>query len=834
MRSRWPRLALLALLALWFAGVGGAAAQTDGGLQALIELRVDAGYDGYFRELEWLPVRVRVVNNGPDVTGRLVVRPETSGEAITNTFSAPVVLPQGAQQTIFLYVTARTFADQVRVDLLTEAGAVLGSASDQVRAVRAGDRIAVAFTDAAVGAVDLSGAALGGFTAYQADWTTDELPSRAAALAGIDLMLFSDVDTGALTADQRTALADWVRAGGQLVVAGGAGWQATAAGLAELLPLRPAATVTAGSLAPLADWLRLDPGPLTGDNLIVATGALSEDAKTLVALEDGAPLLARRFAGNGVVDYLAADPNNAPLRGWAGLPDLWYTLETSWGSLPGWARGVENWAQAQQAVSIIPGVDPLPDILPLGLFLLVYVVVVGPVNYLILTRLNRREWAWLTIPLSIGIFSLIAWVVGSNLRGTEPILNRLTVVQAWPDEERAASEGLVGLLSPRRAQYTLETGVGDTLRPVPAAQTNSLLVRGAQSSVDIRQAAAFAAVNFAVDSSFVAGFDQVGRTASPAVGGSVTLAYDPAIPGQMVARGALRNDTGQTLRGPVVLARGTALQLADLSPGEVTPFELVLTGEGSPAPGPYLPSTITPYLTFRTARGQNRSDQTAVDILGAERFVQGAILSLATEADQRKLRDQLFISALVDDSFDSTGRGDRLFVAGWLDAPPLTTELPGQTGSERAATLVFAELATTIQPPSGVVTISADRFTWAVRAYAGLSEVTPVDLNMQPGEQVEFRFTPQPSAVLSDVQQMVIVVEGLNVAARRVPVYLYDWPAAEWVSMDIGRDGLVLDAPAPYLGPQNAVQIRLVADEIGGFLRIGSLGVEQRGLFRGA
>ncbi len=832
---RLGRLLLLALLGLFVAGASGAAAQTDGGLQALVELRVDAGYDGYFREFEWLPVRVRVVNHGPDVSGRLVVRPETSGEAISNTFSAPVVLPQGAQQTIFLYVTARTFADLVRVDLLTDAGAVLGSASDQVRSVRAGDRIAVAFTDAAVGTVDLSGAALGGFTVMQADWTTDELPPLAAALAGIDLMLFSDVDSGVLTADQRTALADWVRAGGQLVAAGGAGWQPTAAGLAELLPLQPGAAVTVSSLAPLANWLRLDPAPLEGANLIVATGELTADARTLVALDDGTPLLVRRFIGNGVVDYLAADPNNAPLRDWPGLPDLWYTLETSWGSLPGWARGVENWAQAQQAVSIIPGVDPLPDILPLGLFLLIYVIVVGPVNYLILTRLNRREWAWLTIPLSIGLFSLVAWVVGSNLRGTEPILNRLTAVQTWPDEERAAAEGLLGLLSPRRAQYTLEVGANDTLRPVPeTAQTSSLLVRGAQSSVDIRQAATFAAVNFAVDSSFVAGFDQTGPAASPAVGGSATLAYDPAIPGQMIARGALRNDSDQTLRGPVVLARGAALQLADLAPGAVAPFELVLTGEGSPAPGPYLPSTITPYLTFRTARGQNRSDQTAVDMLGAERFAQGAILSLASEADQQKLRDQLFISALVDDSFDSTGRGDRLYVAGWLDAPPLTTELPGQTQSERAATLVFAELATAIEPPAGIVTISVDRFTWAVRAYAGLSEVTPVDLTMQPGEEVAFRFTPQPDAVLNEVHQMVVVVEGVNVAARRVPAYLYDWRAAEWVSVDIGRDGLVLDAPAPYLGPQNAVQIRLVSDEIGGFLRIGSLGVEQRGVFRGA
>ncbi len=247
---------------------------------------------------------------------------------------------------------------------------------------------------------------------------------------------------------------------------------------------------------------------------LIATGDLAADAQVLVESEDSLPLITRRFEGDGVVDYLAPDPNAAPLRDWAGMGDLWFTLETSRGPLPGWAHGFENWAQAQQAVSIIPGIDPLPDIVPLALFMLAYVVVVGPLNYLLLSRVDKRDWAWLTIPLSILVFSAAAWIIGSNLRGTDPILNRLAAVRAWPDEDRAAADGLIGLLSPRRAQYTLVSGAGEPLRPIPqAVQSASLLVRGAQASVDIQQTDVFAAVNFAVDSSFVAGFNQSGPSA---------------------------------------------------------------------------------------------------------------------------------------------------------------------------------------------------------------------------------------------------------------------------------------------------------------------------------
>jgi hypothetical protein len=453
-----------------------------------------------------------------------------------------------------------------------------------------------------------------------------------------------------------------------------------------------------------------------------------------------------------------------------------------------------------------------------------------------LTRLDKRDWAWLTIPLSILLFSAGSWLIGSNLRGSDPILNQLTALRAWPDAPRAQADGLVGLLSPRRAQYTLQAGDGEPLRPIPqAAQGGSLLVRGAQSSVDIQQAEAFAAVNFAVDSSFVAGFNQRGAADAPALSGSATLSYDPAIRGQMLARGAIRNDTGQVLRGPVVLGRGAALHLDDLAPGAVQPFELTLAGEGPASPAPWLPSTITPYLTFRTARGQNQSDQTAADVLGVERFEDGAFITLSDEDNQRRLRDQLFLSALVDDSFDATGRADTLYLAGWLDDAPLTTTLSGQSAAVRQTTLVLIALDTSIEPPAGPVTISSDRFTWAVRAYSGLGEVTPIDLNMQEGEEVTFRFTPLPSAVLDDVQQLTIVLDSLNVAVRRVPLWLYDWRADEWVQVEVGREGLTLSSDfARFLGPQNAVQVRLAADEFGGYLRIGSLGIEQRGRMRPA
>jgi hypothetical protein len=116
-----------------------------------------------------------------------------------------------------------------------------------------------------------------------------------------------------------------------------------------------------------------------------------------------------------------------------------------------------------------------------------------------------------------------------------------------------------------------------------------------------------------------------------------------------------------------------------------------------------------------------------------------------------------------------------------------------------------------------------------VREYNGVGEVAPVELNMQPGEEVVFRFTPLPDAVLETVNELWVTVEDLNVGGRQVPISLWDWKAGEWELYEVTREGIRVDDQARFLGPENAVQMRLVADEIGGYLRIGQIGVEQVG-----
>jgi len=802
-----------------------------------ITLAVEAGFDGNFREDQWMPVFIRLNNDGVDVEGRLVVRPETSNNAVNNTYSLPISLPQGSRKAVFLYITARSFASQIRVELMDDTGIVIAAEPANIRSIQARDQLNVVVTASASGTVDLTAVHDAGYGGFQANWTIDNIPDRAAALSPVNMMLFSDVDTGNLTSAQQQALVDWIIQGGHLLVTGGSNWQATAAGLVDLLPLKPEDSTTVDDLNPVSDWIRFNGANSLSQRTVIATGTLQPGTDVLVSTMDNAPLVTRRELGGGTVDYLAFEPNALPLRGWGGMADLWLTLASTVNAQPSWSYGIANWTDATTSANILPGVDLLPDILPLCGFLGLYIALVGPLNYLILNKLNRREFAWITIPLFIILFSALAWVVGFNLRGNEVTLSRLTLVESWPDTDRAQVQEVLGLLSPRRAQYSLEVSDNSFFRPIPRLAQGTLLSGNVQVSTDIQQQDTFRANDFPVDASFIAAFHANTVIEKPAISGQASLFYD-GVDGQQVMRGSVRNDSEHILKDPVILVRGQAYRLEQpLAPGDVAAFDVTLPGAGLPSPAPmaYAPGAFVS-VYYRSYRYQINAPQTIQDILGDQftdqRGFYPRTVGESTE-EQEAYRRRMFLSSFINDPYDViTGRGNRAYLAAWADTSPLGVTLEGANWKSLDTTLYLIALEVELTPPTREVLVSSDQFTWIVQDRNSVTDLGPVGIALQPGDEVAFRFTPLPDAVLREVSELTLTVDRGSGSSRTVPIQIWNWEESAWEEVTIqGGNVFSIRDPEAYLGPENAVQIQLVADSIGTYARIQDLSVEQRGRF---
>src|SRR5262249_49781304 len=147
-------LSLLVLLTLLLLSFAMPAVAQD---TSLLQIDVNAGFDGRYRGNMWMPLFIRVRNDGDDISGRLVVRPETSVSVVDNTFSTAIDLPSGSRKSTLLYIVPSGFGSQVRVELISNDGAVLSSANQRIQSVNTLDTLYVVVTAAASGSVDMTG-----------------------------------------------------------------------------------------------------------------------------------------------------------------------------------------------------------------------------------------------------------------------------------------------------------------------------------------------------------------------------------------------------------------------------------------------------------------------------------------------------------------------------------------------------------------------------------------------------------------------------------------------------------------------------------------------------
>src|SRR5690554_7970017 len=70
-----------------------------------VELTIAAGYNGYFRGGQWIPVQINASNLGDDITGEVRVRTGDLSSIAGTTYSTPLDLPRGSRTQVFLYVS---------------------------------------------------------------------------------------------------------------------------------------------------------------------------------------------------------------------------------------------------------------------------------------------------------------------------------------------------------------------------------------------------------------------------------------------------------------------------------------------------------------------------------------------------------------------------------------------------------------------------------------------------------------------------------------------------------------------------------------------------------
>ena len=287
----------------------------------------------------------------------------------------------------------------------------------------------------------------------------EDLPREFISYDQLDVVVLGDAPLNQLTEEQSRALRLWVASGGLLIVTGAADFAGLRAiRLESILPIEAQATTTLSSLPELTDvYGSFD----SVDRIAMMTSRLTRDAYALVGT-DSNPIVAEKSYGSGLVRFAAINPKLNPYRAWTAAKDLWTDLllpaaETkpkhiNWITAGRRGNSSSNRWGVQGFLFQLAEIKP-PSPTYVLIFLLVYVLTLGPINYLVLRWKGKTDLAWVTIPAVVIIFSAVSITIAQIGRGADSIVADSSLVELHQrDGVSRVASGLLMVPATKRTQ----------------------------------------------------------------------------------------------------------------------------------------------------------------------------------------------------------------------------------------------------------------------------------------------------------------------------------------------------------------------------------------------
>lgn len=429
--------------------------------ESAVTVKVQGAFGNHAKQGAWLPLQVDVTNKGPDLKGKLRVVNSNQEQYLVD-YTTNAVVPQGSTKRFTLNVPINEYAGSLKVELVTEKGVVAKGKMDLTFH---------SFDQPVIGLLDRSYNDFGGLIGVRLsngnsptllNLKRSNFPEKTELLTFFDVLVIDDVNLQ-LNADQAKALTRWVNQGGTLMVGGGPGWNKVLPKLPPELQIAEVTGVEARSLGALASQLTsAAKEPPAGE--VQVANISSFKGKSRYA-EAGRPLVVEQALGSGKVLFLAFDPALEPLAGWSGTKLLWedllFTGKTFVKNYPGPGPGIKGFQGSQnpwalsEALNTIPAME-LPSLRRIVVVLILYILLVGPVNYLVLKKLDKREWTWFTTPaLAILVIGVI-YLGSFREQHSEVLTHQISVVDLNSNSSLTKVTTAIGVFAPNRSKYEVE------------------------------------------------------------------------------------------------------------------------------------------------------------------------------------------------------------------------------------------------------------------------------------------------------------------------------------------------------------------------------------------
>lgn len=448
-----------------------------------IDISVFPGFDGKAKQTDGYPVRMEVTNNGKDFSGDLVITiPRTynsvgnkvipinlaSNTSKTIRFSVPGMEGmnvirhgpnQNTQQQIYLYEGSWKDGKEVKIkknldlkpSFIQRNKMVLGVLTEQPDHLNY-----LKLVNFMVGNPEVI------------FLTKEDLPNTSLGLDTLDILVIHEYSINELSETRQKAIKNWILEGGSLVLGSSPGMEQKFGLLADLLPLQVKNDVTINNLE---RYNKFSEESFDISNFKIFTGDLHKNATTTYE-EDGIPLMTEMIKGNGFITQFSYNIGNPSFSEWEGNDALWQSVPTMYEEDDFKRHFIDQLGSNSRIFKTLANYS----LVTLSLLFVGYLLILVPVLYFILKKVDKREWAWIIIPAIAVISSVSLYGIGAKDRLGEIKTNAVSIISVDKDGQ-GSGKGSISFLSKSAGDYTISLNESYNSFPLETRRNNQSSVK---------------------------------------------------------------------------------------------------------------------------------------------------------------------------------------------------------------------------------------------------------------------------------------------------------------------------------------------------------------------
>ena len=430
----------LVLLTLFFLSTGISHA---GDLKHAMNVNVEVSTGKYIKYQTSIPVTVDILNLDKDFSGRLeLVYPQgyRSGKK-ESLYYRNISVPKNGKKRFFLYIPKTSYYTSGLI-IRIKKGRDFKDYNVTYNTLQRNDKVVMVLNKDKGGFAYLSEykTILPANTALNVVYPDQhKLPEAWKAYENIDCIVINNLPALNMDAARQKAILDYAAAGGVIIFSSNLDPNEFNNSIfKEYLPLAPEETVV----------LEADKEVLNKEETVIMKGEVQ--GETQVQLEDHPILIHKKF-GEGHIFFVTADFSQKPFNSEYEEKEIWVRIFKAIDSSTSKTLRIND---TSRILSQLPEMTT-PPLDKIFWALLIYIVLIGPVNYFYLKKKDKLLYMFITIPIAALLFSTGIFFMGYATKGSSILLRKFNIVYMKNDQPVGFVDSAISLFSPGKAEYQL-------------------------------------------------------------------------------------------------------------------------------------------------------------------------------------------------------------------------------------------------------------------------------------------------------------------------------------------------------------------------------------------